>query len=103
MKHLKKYNENQVPSEEDAIRSYLRTKDPNTWSGKVREEDLESKDLSSLFKSAIYYNLHKIEMISRNNDGKLAGNKEVDIDSMREIFDDTSRLITKLETFFKNI
>ena len=56
-----------------------------------------------LYSHAVYSGLHMIELISRNNDGALAYDDEIDTRTLEDMSEKTLNFISELKDFFEKI
>ena len=109
MKHIKKFDDkenfnltNNVKLQENIDYDYIK----NDLSKKFRSLDLEflnGLNKKKLLKTAIYSYIHEIELISRENDGKLSGKIKMNEDDLEIFLNKTINYIKELENFFKNV
>ena len=69
---------------------------------KIKKFNENNDDIYTL-KGKLYNNLHKIYLIDKKNDGKLAGDLQIPEDDLRNILEKSEEFISDLEEFFNKI
>lgn len=66
-------------------------------------EYLNKCDEHKLYSHAVYSGLHMIELISRNNDGALAYDEDIDTKILEDMSIQTLNFVSELKDFFEKI